>query len=207
MTFLDEAFIELADPSQSMVGCRDDSLFVLRSLTKSFAVPGLRFGYGFGEPGLIERMEIARPPWSVNAYAEQFAIAAFGVYDQTRRSPGNISGASVRGSPGNFPRSGCIHTLRRQILSSSICRLPQVMYRALLQEKGSSCGTAHHLVSRRRSGSRFGGTRRTNTSSGRYQSACPDHGRRGGQQAQPRRETARECLRATHDRVRIRCLP
>jgi threonine-phosphate decarboxylase len=65
-----------------MVGCRDDRLFILRSLTKSFAVPGLRFGYGFGEPGLIERMEVARPPWSVNAYAEQFAIAAFRAYDQ-----------------------------------------------------------------------------------------------------------------------------
>lgn len=86
ITFLDEAFIELADPSKSMVRCRDERLFVLRSLTKSFAVPGLRFGYGFGEPELIERMEIGRPPWSVNAYAEQFAIAAFRVYDQLEAS-------------------------------------------------------------------------------------------------------------------------
>jgi len=86
MTFLDEAFIELADPSESLVGLRDRHLFVLRSLTKCFAVPGLRFGYGFGEPELIRRMEVARPPWSVNAYAEKFAIEAFRHYDQLEAS-------------------------------------------------------------------------------------------------------------------------
>ncbi|MEN6395601.1 MAG: aminotransferase class I/II-fold pyridoxal phosphate-dependent enzyme, partial [Methanoregula sp.] len=74
MLFLDEAFIELADPRESLVDVCDPSLFVLRSLTKSFAVPGLRFGYGFGDPDLIAKIETARPPWSVNAYAEAFAL-------------------------------------------------------------------------------------------------------------------------------------
>ncbi|MDD1703278.1 MAG: histidinol-phosphate aminotransferase family protein [Methanoregula sp.] len=77
MIFADEAFIELADPAQSLSDVRDDQLFVLRSLTKSFSVPGIRFGYGFGDPDLIEKIEIARPPWSVNAYAEAFAREAF----------------------------------------------------------------------------------------------------------------------------------
>jgi threonine-phosphate decarboxylase len=77
MVFLDEAFIELADPSQSLAGFSDRNLFVLRSLTKSFAVPGIRFGYGFGNPDIIDKMETARPPWSVNAYAEAFALEAF----------------------------------------------------------------------------------------------------------------------------------
>jgi threonine-phosphate decarboxylase len=75
--FLDEAFIELSDPHESLVDARNDRLFVLRSLTKSFAVPGLRFGYGFGDPGLVEMIEIARPPCSVNAYAEAYALQAF----------------------------------------------------------------------------------------------------------------------------------
>lgn len=81
MLFLDEAFIELADPRESLAGRNDPSLFVLRSLTKCFAVPGIRFGYGFGDPDLVSRMDAIRPPWSVNAYAEQFAIRAFGQYD------------------------------------------------------------------------------------------------------------------------------
>jgi len=75
--FADEAFIDLADPGASLIGERAPSLFVLGSLTKSFAVPGLRFGYGFGDPDLVAQIETARPPWSVNAYAEAFALAAF----------------------------------------------------------------------------------------------------------------------------------
>ncbi|MFA5236316.1 MAG: aminotransferase class I/II-fold pyridoxal phosphate-dependent enzyme [Methanoregula sp.] len=77
MLFADEAFIELADPSESLVAVCEPPLFVLRSLTKSFAIPGIRFGYGFGDPDLIAKIETARPPWSVNAYAEAFALQAF----------------------------------------------------------------------------------------------------------------------------------
>ncbi|MGB8309860.1 MAG: histidinol-phosphate transaminase [Methanoregula sp.] len=84
--FADEAFIELSDPSQTLVNECDESLFVLRSLTKSFAVPGIRFGYGFGDPELIARIETTRPPWSVNAYAESFALAAFRHLDQLGES-------------------------------------------------------------------------------------------------------------------------
>jgi len=77
LLFCDEAFIELSDPAQSMVGTRDPNLFVLHSLTKSFSVPGIRFGYGFGDPDIIEKIEITRPPWSVNAFAEAYAMEAF----------------------------------------------------------------------------------------------------------------------------------
>ena len=74
--FLDEAFIELSDPAASLADLRHPALFVCRSLTKAFAVPGLRFGYGFGDPELVERMEVLRLPWTVNVVAEQFAMAA-----------------------------------------------------------------------------------------------------------------------------------
>jgi threonine-phosphate decarboxylase len=74
--FCDEAFISLADPEESLVPVRDPFLFVLHSLTKSFAVPGLRIGFGFGDPELVEKIETARSPWCVNAYAEAFAMEA-----------------------------------------------------------------------------------------------------------------------------------
>ena len=86
LLFCDEAFIELSDPSQSLADVCDPALFVLHSLTKSFSVPGIRFGYGFGDPGLIEKIEIARPPWSVNAFAEAYAIQAFQHRDELARS-------------------------------------------------------------------------------------------------------------------------
>ena len=74
--FCDEVFIGLADPKESLVDIRDPSLFVLHSLTKSFAVPGLRIGFAFGDADLVEKIETARSPWCVNAYAEAFAMEA-----------------------------------------------------------------------------------------------------------------------------------
>ncbi len=89
--FIDEAFIELSDPRQSLAGTRHENLFVMRSLTKSFSVPGIRFGYGFGTPELIERLETVRLPWTVNAFAESFAIEAFRNYDKLETSREKIA--------------------------------------------------------------------------------------------------------------------
>jgi threonine-phosphate decarboxylase len=84
--FVDEAFIELADPSATMIGADDDRVFVLRSMTKAFAVPGLRLGFGFGDPDLVDRCERCRAPWSVNAFAEAFALAALREYPALEES-------------------------------------------------------------------------------------------------------------------------
>lgn len=89
--FIDEAFIELSDPRQSLADISHENLFLLRSLTKSFAVPGIRFGYGFGVPELIERVETVRLPWTVNAFAEAFAIEAFRNYDALKDSREKIA--------------------------------------------------------------------------------------------------------------------
>lgn len=84
--FVDEAFIELADPGASMVGSGDERVFVLRSMTKAFAVPGLRLGFGFGDPELVDRCERCRAPWSINAFAESFALAALREYPALEES-------------------------------------------------------------------------------------------------------------------------
>ena len=89
--FIDEAFIELSDPRQSLADLPHENLFVMRSLTKSFSVPGIRFGYGFGTPKLIERVETLRLPWTVNAFAESFAIEAFRNYDKLEESREKIA--------------------------------------------------------------------------------------------------------------------
>ncbi len=83
---IDEAFIDLADPTHSVSDVIDNRLFVLRSLTKSFACPGVRFGYGIGSPELVERLEVMRPPWTVGAHAEAMAMQAFSRYALLERS-------------------------------------------------------------------------------------------------------------------------
>lgn len=83
---VDEAFIDLADPDESVSDIRDSGMFVLRSLTKSFSMAGARFGYGIGDADLINAMEVMRPPWSVNAFAESMAIQAFRHYPELEES-------------------------------------------------------------------------------------------------------------------------
>ncbi|TAJ44662.1 pyridoxal phosphate-dependent aminotransferase [Methanofollis fontis] len=84
--FVDEAFIELSDPGMSVSEIRHPALFVSRSITKSFAVPGLRFGFGFGDPDLVAVMERRRLPWTVNAFSEVYARAALDHYEDLAES-------------------------------------------------------------------------------------------------------------------------
>ncbi|QYZ78375.1 histidinol-phosphate aminotransferase family protein [Methanofollis formosanus] len=84
--FVDEAFIELADPTESVSDIRHPALFVSRSITKSFAVPGLRFGFGLGDPDLVADLEARRLPWTVNAWAEAFALRALRHIDDLAES-------------------------------------------------------------------------------------------------------------------------
>ncbi len=45
------------------------NLLLLHSMTKRYAVPGLRLGYVTGSEGLIDRLRTHRMPWSVNSLA------------------------------------------------------------------------------------------------------------------------------------------
>ncbi|WP_010242987.1 threonine-phosphate decarboxylase CobD [Acetivibrio cellulolyticus] len=70
---IDEAFIELTvgGNDNSVVGWLEqyNNLFVIRSLTKILAVPGLRIGYALGDCSIIQKMLQCKIPWSVNSLA------------------------------------------------------------------------------------------------------------------------------------------
>ena len=52
-------------------------LTVVRAFTKTFAMPGIRLGYGItSDAGLTEKMEQMRQPWSVSVPAQEAGIAA-----------------------------------------------------------------------------------------------------------------------------------
>jgi len=84
-TFLlvDEAFIELSDPMQSIAGLAPhlDNLVVMRSLTKSFGVPGLRLGFAVTNRKLAAIMDRARIPWSISSLASGAAVHLLGFED------------------------------------------------------------------------------------------------------------------------------
>ena len=61
-------------------------LFLLRSLTKDYALAGLRLGYGLGAPALIEPLWRVRPPWSINRAAQDAGLAALADSEHLARS-------------------------------------------------------------------------------------------------------------------------
>lgn len=77
---LDECFIELVDKpkASTLVGMvrEHENLVVLRSLTKSFGMAGLRLGYSVSSPALAEAMQSRKTPWNVNGLAQAAGIAA-----------------------------------------------------------------------------------------------------------------------------------
>jgi threonine-phosphate decarboxylase len=68
---LDEAFIEFTTSIATALPllARFDNLLVMRSMTKAYAIPGLRLGYVVTSEKLIVRLTQAKAPWTVNALA------------------------------------------------------------------------------------------------------------------------------------------
>lgn len=74
---VDEAFMDLV-PGEPATLARErlEDVLVIRSLTKTLAIPGLRAGYALAAPELAERLRGVRPPWSANALALTALAAA-----------------------------------------------------------------------------------------------------------------------------------
>ena len=85
---IDEAYAEFTEDPWSaaqwvMAGTNDDSrrthgpgCVVLRSMTKDFALGGLRLGYLLAAPSIVERLQQVQPPWSVNGVAQLAGLVA-----------------------------------------------------------------------------------------------------------------------------------
>ena len=80
LVILDEAFMEFVVPSQSFLAWidRHPQLVVVRSLTKFFAIAGLRIGFAVTHPQRGQQWLRWRDPWSVNGLATEAAVAALG---------------------------------------------------------------------------------------------------------------------------------
>jgi histidinol-phosphate aminotransferase len=76
LNFLQDADCALNDGLTAVLPAAH--VLLLRSMTKDFALPGLRLGYLVGCPDHIRALGKVRPPWSLNALAQQAGIAALG---------------------------------------------------------------------------------------------------------------------------------
>ena len=73
---VDEAFGDFVTGFESMTSERPDNVIVLLSLTKIFAIPGLRLGCAIADSSIAESIRRIQPTWSVNCIAQAVGEAA-----------------------------------------------------------------------------------------------------------------------------------
>lgn len=75
---IDEAFGDFVEGLDRLINKRVRNMLVLCSLTKSFAIPGLRLGFVAGVKERIDAIDRLMPPWSVNTIAQRVGEKAIG---------------------------------------------------------------------------------------------------------------------------------
>ncbi len=96
---LDESFFDFLGEQEkngtySGMQCISENrnVFVLRSFTKMYAMPGLRFGYGISsDTMLLEQMRTRIQPWNVSVVAQAAAEAAAGETDFAKQTSQEIA--------------------------------------------------------------------------------------------------------------------
>ncbi|MBS8263879.1 threonine-phosphate decarboxylase [Mesobacillus boroniphilus] len=71
LLIVDEAFYDFLADYESISQCINEypNLLIIRSMTKMFAIPGLRLGYLLADPAVIRKIAAFQPHWSTNGIA------------------------------------------------------------------------------------------------------------------------------------------
>jgi threonine-phosphate decarboxylase len=78
--FLDESFYEF-ERQATAISYYEKNIFIVRSMTKYYAIAGIRLGYGIGSTTMIQALEEVKEPWTLNSLAT--AIVPTVLHDQT----------------------------------------------------------------------------------------------------------------------------
>jgi len=90
---VDEAYLAFAPRLASTIALGAPNILALRSMTKDYALAGLRLGYAVGTPSVVEALARVRPAWNVNALAQAAGIAALREQAYLQRTLGELARA------------------------------------------------------------------------------------------------------------------
>jgi threonine-phosphate decarboxylase len=78
---VDENYIEFSGKGSDITAVgyvkKYPNLFIIRSVTKFYGMPGIRLGYGIAAESFIDTLQTVRQPWSINSLAGYATLAAF----------------------------------------------------------------------------------------------------------------------------------
>jgi threonine-phosphate decarboxylase len=136
---LDEAFVDFCeDESAKDLIVRYPRAVLLRSMTKFFAIPGLRLGYAIGAPETIEAISSFQDPWSVNTAAQVAGVASLKDRDYCERSRSYIAEERERLAAGlaGFPWLKVYPSRANYLLAELTNGMPVAALRSRLMAKG-----------------------------------------------------------------------
>ena len=86
ISFVDNAWSSLDLALHSLATSKERSnLLVLRSMTKDYAMAGLRLGYGVAREEIIATLRSICPPWNVNTLAQKAGVIAINEEEYLKR--------------------------------------------------------------------------------------------------------------------------
>lgn len=95
---VDESFLDFRDDEERYtirsLPVRYDHVFVIRSLTKFYALPGLRLGFAVIPPDKADAMEAQKDVWNTNVLAQWAGVAALQDRDYQQRTRAYIRTAN-----------------------------------------------------------------------------------------------------------------
>jgi histidinol-phosphate/aromatic aminotransferase/cobyric acid decarboxylase-like protein len=94
---VDEAFMDaVPGEPESVIGEDLEGLLVVRSLTKTWGLAGLRAGYVVGDPEIVARLRAVQPPWSVSSPAVAATVACLSERARAEAEAGAVAVAHDR---------------------------------------------------------------------------------------------------------------
>lgn len=89
LVVVDESFMDFRDDAARYTArhlpSELENVVVIQSMTKFYALPGLRLGFSLSSPRLARKMEAAKDPWNVNLLAQAAGVAALSDSGYQRR--------------------------------------------------------------------------------------------------------------------------
>ncbi len=79
LVVIDEAYVDFVRNAFPSHNFSTKNMIIFRSLTKSFAIPGVRIGYAISSEANIKEMRKIKVPWSVSVFAEKIGAAVIGI--------------------------------------------------------------------------------------------------------------------------------
>jgi len=83
LVVLDEAYVDFVNHAFPAHNLSTRNMIILRSLTKSFAIPGVRVGYAISAEENVNAMAKIKVPWSVSVFAQEIAAAVISTEGDT----------------------------------------------------------------------------------------------------------------------------